>query len=55
MPAVAQSRMVSALFNHKLGTSRSFVALGAGVGIKMTFTLVNELYEPQKASQIWLI
>lgn len=31
--------------------SRFFVALGAGVGLKMTFTLVNEWYEPKIASQ----
>lgn len=31
--------------------SRFLVALGAGVGLKMTFTLVNEWYEPKVASQ----
>ncbi|MBS0290174.1 MAG: MFS transporter [Proteobacteria bacterium] len=31
--------------------SRFFVALGSGVGLKMTFTLVNEFYEPKAASQ----
>lgn len=31
--------------------SRFLVALGAGVGLKMTFTLVNEYYEPKIASQ----
>ncbi|MGD9592066.1 MAG: MFS transporter [Candidatus Berkiella sp.] len=30
---------------------RFLVALGSGVGLKMTFTLVNEYYEPQAASQ----
>jgi len=30
---------------------RFFLALGAGVGLKMTFTLVNECYEPHIASQ----
>lgn len=30
---------------------RFFMALGAGVGLKMTFTLVNEWYEPKLASQ----
>lgn len=30
---------------------RFFTALGAGVGLKMTFTLVNEHYEPKAASQ----
>jgi DHA1 family bicyclomycin/chloramphenicol resistance-like MFS transporter len=30
---------------------RFFLALGSGVGLKMTFTLVNEMYEPQLASQ----
>lgn len=31
---------------------RFFLALGSGVGRKMTFTLVNECYEPKKASEI---
>lgn len=30
---------------------RFFLALGSGVGLKMTFTLVNETYEPKIASQ----
>lgn len=30
---------------------RFFLALGSGVGLKMTFTLVNECYEPKIASQ----
>ncbi len=30
---------------------RFMLALGAGVGLKMTFTLVNECYEPKIASQ----
>lgn len=30
---------------------RLFLALGSGVGLKMTFTLVNETYEPMIASQ----
>ena len=30
---------------------RFFLALGSGVGLKMTFTLVNECYEPKLASQ----
>jgi MFS transporter, DHA1 family, multidrug resistance protein len=30
---------------------RLFLALGSGVGLKMTFTLVNESYEPHVASQ----
>lgn len=30
---------------------RFLLALGAGVGLKMTFTLVNECYTPQQASQ----
>jgi len=30
---------------------RFLLALGAGVGLKMTFTLVNECYEPKMASQ----
>lgn len=34
-----------------LSLSRFFVALGSGVGLKMTFTLVNEWYEPKMASQ----
>ncbi|MGE3320121.1 MAG: MFS transporter [Candidatus Berkiella sp.] len=34
-----------------LSVSRFFVALGSGVGLKMTFTLVNEWYEPKAASQ----
>ncbi len=31
--------------------ARFFLALGAGVGLKITFTLVNECLEPKKASQ----
>lgn len=31
--------------------ARFFLALGSGVGLKMTFTLVNECYEPKIASQ----
>ncbi len=31
---------------------RFLLALGSGVGRKMTFTLVNECYEPKKASEI---
>lgn len=31
--------------------ARFMLALGSGVGLKMTFTLVNECYEPQTASQ----
>lgn len=31
--------------------SRLLLALGSGVGLKMTFTLVNECYEPKVASQ----
>ncbi len=34
-----------------LACCRFFVALGAGVGLKMTFTLVNEWYAPKVASQ----
>lgn len=30
---------------------RFLVAIGAGVGLKMTFTLVNEWYKPKEASQ----
>lgn len=30
---------------------RLFLALGAGVGLKMTFTLINECFEPAVASQ----
>lgn len=30
---------------------RFMLALGAGVGLKMTFTIVNECYEPKMASQ----
>lgn len=30
---------------------RFLLAIGSGVGLKMTFTLVNEWYEPKKASQ----
>lgn len=30
---------------------RFLVALGSGVGLKMTFTLVNECYEPKEASR----
>ena len=31
--------------------ARLLLALGSGVGLKMTFTLVNECYEPKAASQ----
>ena len=31
--------------------ARFMLALGSGVGLKMTFTLVNECYEPKIASQ----
>lgn len=31
--------------------ARFLVALGSGVGLKMTFTLVNECYDPKSASQ----
>lgn len=31
--------------------SRFLMALGSGVGLKMTFTLINENYEPKRASQ----
>ncbi len=34
-----------------LVAGRLFIALGASVGLKMTFTLVNEYYEPKMASQ----
>ncbi len=34
-----------------LAACRLLVALGAGVGLKMTFTLVNQWYEPKLASQ----
>lgn len=34
-----------------LVAARFFLALGSGVGLKMTFTLVNECYAPQVASQ----
>lgn len=34
-----------------LAACRLLVALGAGVGLKMTFTLVNQWYEPKVASQ----
>lgn len=34
-----------------LVVSRVLLALGSGVGLKMTFTLVNECYEPKIASQ----
>ena len=30
---------------------RFLLALGSGVGLKMTFTLINETYEPLHASQ----
>ncbi len=32
--------------------ARFTLALGSGVGLKMTFTLVNETYEPKAASQL---
>lgn len=35
-----------------LVTGRFFLAIGSGVGLKMTFTLINEYYKPQLASQI---
>jgi DHA1 family bicyclomycin/chloramphenicol resistance-like MFS transporter len=31
--------------------ARFLLAIGSGVGLKMTFTLINECYDPQKASQ----
>lgn len=31
---------------------RFLLALGSGVGLKMTFTMVNELYEPKQASRL---
>ncbi len=34
-----------------LVVARFMLALGSGVGLKMTFTLINECYEPQIASQ----
>lgn len=34
-----------------LVAGRLFLALGSGVGLKMTFTLVNECYSPQIATQ----
>lgn len=34
-----------------LKLARFMLALGSGVGLKMTFTLVNECYEPKEASQ----
>jgi DHA1 family bicyclomycin/chloramphenicol resistance-like MFS transporter len=34
-----------------LAIGRFLLALGSGVGLKMTFTLVNECYEPKIASQ----
>jgi DHA1 family bicyclomycin/chloramphenicol resistance-like MFS transporter len=34
-----------------LVAARFMLALGSGVGLKMTFTLVNECYEPKVASQ----
>jgi MFS family permease len=34
-----------------LVAGRFFLALGSGVGLKMTFTLINECYEPKIASQ----
>lgn len=34
-----------------LVVARFMLALGSGVGLKMTFTLVNECYEPKMASQ----
>lgn len=36
---------------HLLVIGRLLMALGSGVGLKMTFTLVNECYEAQVASQ----
>ena len=40
-----------------LVTGRFLLALGSGVGLKMTFTLVNETEEPKNASRIisWLM
>jgi MFS transporter, DHA1 family, multidrug resistance protein len=40
--------------NHSfwlLVIARFLLALGSGVGLKMTFTLVNECFEPKRASQ----
>lgn len=34
-----------------LVVARFFVALGSGVGLKMTFTIINETYQPKEASQ----
>lgn len=45
---------VLAGFMHEywlLVAARFMLALGSGVGLKMTFTLVNECYEPKVASQ----
>ncbi len=44
---------LSGVFNNYLTLmiSRFLVALGSGVGLKMTFTLVNESAEPKEASQ----
>ncbi|PWU08600.1 MAG: MFS transporter [Verrucomicrobia bacterium] len=41
------------VINHYslLPTSRFLAALGSGVGLKMTYTIVNESYEPQVATQ----
>lgn len=38
-------------FYGLLVVGRFMLALGSGVGLKMTFTLVNECYEPKMASQ----
>lgn len=43
------SGMIHAYWLLMIG--RFMLALGAGVGLKMTFTLVNECYEPKMASQ----
>lgn len=36
---------------HLLIAGRFLMALGAGVGLKMTFTLVNECFDPKEASR----
>ena len=50
------SSLLSVLAGHVheyglLVFARFLLALGSGVGLKMTFTLVNETYEPKAASQ----
>lgn len=44
-----------ASLNHQyaiLVFGRFLLALGSGVGLKMTFTIINEMYEPKQASRI---